>query len=189
MDLNFSFVARHIRDGLKIVEEENIDRELWPGVIATGLMNDWRECQRAERQKMSDIALALVMKRRGSKIMPSSPIRYEVVGGTGDVLIDEVKELHGGNYAINTSSRYTQGDRLFYYLMCQPITVNGLGDPENEWGEVENIEGVEGETSCDFLRTINDAFQTRFMCSDGGWDCLEDNPGNEMPCKVRPEHV
>ncbi len=116
--------------------------------------------------------------------MPDSPIRYKVSDGTTDVLLDEVKELPGANYAINISSLYTRGEPC-YYLMSQAQTVNGCGDPENEWGEVENIEGAQGETSCSFLRTINEAFRTQFMCSDAGWNCHLDNQGNEIPCKER----
>ncbi len=68
MDLNFNFVYRHIEEGLKMVEEENIDRKLWPEVIAHGMMNDWKQCIRAERQKMSDMSLALVRKERVSAL-------------------------------------------------------------------------------------------------------------------------
>ncbi len=64
MHLNFNFVYRHIQDGLKMVEEENIDRKLWPEVITKGLMNDWEQCLQAEMRKMSDMALALVKVKR-----------------------------------------------------------------------------------------------------------------------------
>ena len=120
--------------------------------------------------------------------MPSTPLSYKISEHARQAWrVNDSEVLSFPGYGCDMRIEKHNG-RL--YLQGRPsLSALFESETEDEWCEVENLEGQPSDThtSCDFVREINAAFRTQFQCADAGWDCIIDNPNivNTYPCIVR----